>query len=467
MANLNNTLVQGDLRVTGSIFNKLSDFDTEMTGASGRIPLYIDGHNKLVSSMDTNVNLWLSYDYISGDTTLINSGRMILALDTASPSDGDLLVYKSGVDTGYGYMEAKSLVSAGGEPLLTTARGVEKKDGVANGKILGFYSTIDTGSAGVYGIALGNSDGCLRYNTSYIVVHDINVPSYIAAHTDPQNPSITIPEYGGHRFAGTAEWAYNASSATNAGYAASAGSASTADAVKCVSDTSSNKWLSITFLPNDSPTTGSAYTLDYTSWLKYNPNTDKLNIGSSTTSGTRTEIGAGSITLYKTVSGSTTSFTIDPGTIAPTNHASAATTYGIGSTSNHGHVKLTANLPQSGDDSSGATAVAWKSWDFSSSSTSAVKNWNSLTQTSMVQITGSPSTSADTTSPESGRVNAIAMSSDGQYAQLSMGWELNYRYKKANQTSWEAWEHVVTSGNISKLVVSNSVGTENDVIYFT
>jgi len=184
MAQLNDTMVQGDLRVTGSIFNKLSDFNTGTTGATGRIPLYIDDHNKLVSSMDTNANLRLNYDYISGDTTLVNSGRMIPALATASPSDGDLLVYKSGDSPGYGYMEAKSIVSVGAEPLLTVSRGVVKSTSGGNfptaaegmsptGNILGF-NCVDWASLGEnqYGIVFkaDSTSRCgLTYNNSYIL----------------------------------------------------------------------------------------------------------------------------------------------------------------------------------------------------------------------------------------------------------------------------------------------------------
>ena len=149
----------------------------------------------------------------------------------------------------------------------------------------------------------------------------------------------------------------------------------------------------------------------------------------------------------------------------PTAHASSETTYGIGSTSNHGHVKLSANIAPTGIDTSGSTAVAWKSWDFSNDSTSSVKAWNSLTQNSMVQITGSPSASSDSTSPENGRINAISMSSDGQCVQLAMGWDLNYRYKKANQTSWEAWEHVVRSSTIKRIVVDTVLGSDPETVY--
>lgn len=224
MAQLNDTMVQGDLRVTGSIFNKLYDFNTGERGATGRIPLYIDDHNKLVSSMDTTRYLRLVYDYISGDTTLINSGRMILALDTSSPSDGDILVYKSGDSPGHGSMEAKSMVSAGLEPLLTSARGVSKYSSAIDGSIIGIHDDNERGGTGIYGIAF-NANGCVRWNgTSYVI------------------QKITPAESNGnqaHQFNGISNYAYNALSAT---YATTAGTATTATTALSLACSASNEF---------------------------------------------------------------------------------------------------------------------------------------------------------------------------------------------------------------------------------
>ena len=519
MAQLNDTMVQGDLRVTGTVFGttaNIPDIYTkdkiaygDATGQSVSIASRVDGGLPNMNVYEATtlygvVTPLTKYSKVSSDSYKCEFDSIIGGNDGVTDYPMWHHVTYAGTNNWNSsltrLLTTTSSISSTDdlEPLLTTARGVEKKDGVANGKILGFYSTTETGSAGVYGIALGNSDGCLRYNTSYIVVHDITVPSYIAAHKDPQNPDITIPEYGGHRFAGTADWAYHASDATSANYASSAGSASTADAVKCVSS-SPNKWLSIPYLPNDSPTTGSAYTLDYTSWFKYNPSSDTINIGANTSSGTRTQITNGSLELYNVSGNVTKRMKLEPTVIRMESDANQAIKISVDSTSpsqlNFEYANssttiladlnaksLTAtNVTASNDLYVGANSVSSllaAKMPYIYNMTSTVYDFNGA-DTAKTALTASGiyainvnSTSINKPTPGfSGRCTVFVVNSDDYITQTVFESHVYYRHSNRSSgggiASWSDWVTLLETTTTHKMEVTSAVGTDNDTIYFT
>jgi hypothetical protein len=99
-------------------------------------------------------------------------------------------------------------LAANVEPLLTTARGVDKvkinpqQSGETNMRIAGFAATSSTGGTNNYGIWLGGGSGSLTYNNSYII-----------SKIDPNASS----SYGqAHKFSGLSQYAITANSATSA-----------------------------------------------------------------------------------------------------------------------------------------------------------------------------------------------------------------------------------------------------------
>lgn len=270
MAQLNDTMVQGDLRVTGKIFadtasvvgnvsahkfTGLLDDSASRVGIgyniiSGNITFNVDKTyaeiKSVISNNDRN-NTYVSIRYLGGGhaaginyllplsaydeapnntTTLSFTGINNNVLHYATISPSDEVTYNQR----YLVTSDSAQTSADFEPMLTSARGVSKYLGGTAGSIIGIHDDNERGGAGIYGIAF-NANGCVRWNgTSYVI------------------QKITPAESNGnqdHQFNGIANYAYNALSAT---YATTAGSATNAtNATNATKDSAGNN-ISSTYL---------------------------------------------------------------------------------------------------------------------------------------------------------------------------------------------------------------------------
>lgn len=197
----------------------------------------------------------------------------------------------------------------------------------------------------------------------------------------------------------------------------------------------------------------------------------------------------------------------------PTSHASTATTYGVGTTSNYGHVKL-ATGDMNGATHSDGVAVS-KNHTHSQYLTShqdisgkmnlqtvSNPNWNNLTTTGIYEITNSAAAGTNG-SPESNRVTLVVINTNGYITQTAYGGKIYYRTRSSSGT-WDSYWRVI-GGSLSngaydlsmgsggsntlgralshkvevlledggaaqsgwKLCVSDSVGSDDTTIYFT
>lgn len=113
--------------------------------------------------------------------------------------------------------------------------------------------------------------------------------------------------------------------------------------------------------------------------------------------------------------------------------------------------------------------------DFAEKDFAISGSWNNQLDIAMLRIFNSPKPETQPSSPESGTMFALvgATESHGQgfVTQLAFGDEvMHYRVKHRPKSTWEwsDWKNVVTSDySIKQVVVSDSVGTEDGVIYFT
>lgn len=131
----------------------------------------------------------------------------------------------------------------------------------------------------------------------------------------------------------------------------------------------------------------------------------------------------------------------------------------------------TASAAQTG--SALETAINGK-LDFAEKDFALSGSWNNQLNIAMLRILNSPK-GGTSSSPENGTVFALvgATESHGQgfVSQLAFGDEVMYyrvKHKPKSTWVWSDWKNVVTSDNsIKQVVVSDSVGTEDGVIYFT
>lgn len=95
-------------------------------------------------------------------------------------------------------------------------------------------------------------------------------------------------------------------------------------------------------------------------------------------------------------------------------------------------------------------------------------DYDGLTASGIYRITSSadPATTSKH-SPESGRMTLIVINTDNFVAQMAMGYDIYFRYKKANKTEFETWKNIVTSDSKVTIDVSGVVGTTNNTLYFT
>lgn len=109
------------------------------------------------------------------------------------------------------------------------------------------------------------------------------------------------------------------------------------------------------------------------------------------------------------------------------------------------------------------TKLNIESFDFDPDSTSSIKNWNALTRNAVVNIEHSQGVGVNG-SPESGRINALTLVSDGYIVQMAFGNNIYYREKPSSGTFTD-WRNVVTSNSIKKIVKDTVIGTDADVLY--
>ena len=539
MANLNNTLVQGDLRVTGNIYGTVGDATVAASdslliadssngnlmakssisftsGSSGFLKQ--DGSwatptdNKVkqnANSGSTALPILLKYDAttsaptntvnyaagitvtpststitatnFAGNATTATTATKLLVIDQPAWSQSvshtsyiigwdsnntpitnasqlvrstrlwSTLYTIDGVSESYFYCDHLRVMSpdieSGFEPLLTESRYFTWMDVTANNittsRVLhgiGKIGSDDTGYKTTFeGFGLlfsENKDKFLKYKSSYVIFKrsDWNEPF-----TD-----FTISDI---KFRGQAYEAYQAINAQeNSPLAATLGSA--AQTVACTAVTNTNEYRSLLYMASASPQSGANASLAYTGWLTYNPSIDTLNIGANQTTSNRSQISPSTISIYSS-SGSYTALT--PGEITLYNSSTDQFTLSTSTITK----KFYYDLSQGGSGQSPTT-------------------WNSLLTTGVYEIYNNPN---DSSKPETGRGTGVIISNDGFVAQLSLGYDLKYRYKRTSNTWGGAdlidssntygWENIVRSNTVERIVVSSSVGTEDNVIYFT
>lgn len=102
-------------------------------------------------------------------------------------------------------------------------------------------------------------------------------------------------------------------------------------------------------------------------------------------------------------------------------------------------------------------------YDFHPDSTSTIKNWNALNRNAVVNIERSQAVGVNG-SPESGKMNALTLLSDGYLVQVAFGNDIYYR-ERPSGGNFEDWRNVVTSNSIKKIVKDTVIGTDADVLY--